>query len=398
MVGGCISAAMRGDGPAGAVAAGRSPRRHGSAAVKHCIWLVLICLSATPCAQAAELKVATWNLNWLTERAAGDRALPADVHPRRQEDFDRLRQYALQLDADLVALQEVDGRAAALRVFSSDRYSVHLTHERRVQRVGVAVRRGLNYDVNPTLQRSRVIRRHSSAAGPISRFTCTRAPCAFSSCISKPAVPSSNSIAAPVGPVLRCLTRSRHCRTGSPRVNGTQRRSCCSAISTARWRVVTRCGLRCNALHHWCGQMRATQARAGDMRPSSTRSLRGAPRASGCSPIRCGSWFIRRPIRCGSNACRTTARCPCVCTSRNSPRVFSSGHRGFVCAVGAPARSRRFDPGVAAGGGGRARAGPLPGPGAGFHHISRFDFRLAGKTRMTRASSVASGCVTPWQS
>jgi endonuclease/exonuclease/phosphatase family metal-dependent hydrolase len=100
-------------------------------------------------AQAAELKVATWNLDWLTERPAGDPALPEDVHPRSPEDFARLRQYALTLNADVVALEEVDGRGAAALVFPPDRYSLHLTHDRRVQRVGFAVRRGLPYDVNP---------------------------------------------------------------------------------------------------------------------------------------------------------------------------------------------------------------------------------------------------------
>jgi len=34
-------------------------------------------------------------------------------------------------------------------VFPPDRYSLHLTQDRRVQRVGIAVRRGLHYAVNP---------------------------------------------------------------------------------------------------------------------------------------------------------------------------------------------------------------------------------------------------------
>ena len=113
------------------------------------IILVLVCLCFALRAEAAELKFATWNLEWLTQRRADDPALPRDVHPRRASDFVRLRAYALQLDADVVALQEVDGRAAAERVFPSDRYSLHLTHDRVVQRVGFAVRRGLSYRVNP---------------------------------------------------------------------------------------------------------------------------------------------------------------------------------------------------------------------------------------------------------
>ena len=37
-------------------------------------------------ATAAELKIATWNLNWLTTRSAGDPELPGDVVPRSDDD------------------------------------------------------------------------------------------------------------------------------------------------------------------------------------------------------------------------------------------------------------------------------------------------------------------------
>ena len=64
-----------------------------------CLAIVLSLLTAsTP--RAAELKVATWNLNWLTSREGG---LPADVKVRQPEDFDRLRAYALELNADVIA-------------------------------------------------------------------------------------------------------------------------------------------------------------------------------------------------------------------------------------------------------------------------------------------------------
>jgi endonuclease/exonuclease/phosphatase family metal-dependent hydrolase len=96
----------------------------------------------------AELKLATWNLEWLT---TSDRDLPADVRPKRVEDIDRLRQYAAELDADVIAIQEVDGPAIAARVFPSDRYSIHMSHDNVVQRVGIVVRRGIHYAVNPDL-------------------------------------------------------------------------------------------------------------------------------------------------------------------------------------------------------------------------------------------------------
>ena len=100
-------------------------------------------------AQAAELKIATWNLNWLTIRPAGSPGLPPDVKTRSQDDFDRLRQYALELNADVIAVQEVDSREAAARVFPLDRYSIHMTRDRLSQRTGLIVRRGLRYDANP---------------------------------------------------------------------------------------------------------------------------------------------------------------------------------------------------------------------------------------------------------
>jgi len=109
----------------------------------------LALLPAVAC--AADLKIATWNLDWLTDRPLGDPALPADVRPREATDFARLRAYAAELDADVIAVQEVDGRAAVARVFPPERYSIHLTRDHVVQRVGFAVRRGLRYTMNPDL-------------------------------------------------------------------------------------------------------------------------------------------------------------------------------------------------------------------------------------------------------
>ncbi len=100
-------------------------------------------------AQAGELKIATWNLNWLTTRPTGAPGLPPDVKARSSEDFDKLRQYALELDADVIAVEEVDGHQAAALVFPTEKYSIHMTHDRVTQRTGLIVRRGLHYDINP---------------------------------------------------------------------------------------------------------------------------------------------------------------------------------------------------------------------------------------------------------
>jgi endonuclease/exonuclease/phosphatase family metal-dependent hydrolase len=55
----------------------------------------------------------------------------------------------VELNADLVAIEEVDGFSAATKVFPRELYSVHMTRDHVVQRVGIAVRRGLKYDINP---------------------------------------------------------------------------------------------------------------------------------------------------------------------------------------------------------------------------------------------------------
>jgi endonuclease/exonuclease/phosphatase family metal-dependent hydrolase len=113
--------------------------------------LILLALLIPLPALSAELKIATWNLNWLTTRSAGDRQLPTDVIPRSEADFGLLAQYAKELNADVVAIEEVDGFPAASKVFSRDQYSIHMTRDHVVQRVGIVVRRGLRYDINPDL-------------------------------------------------------------------------------------------------------------------------------------------------------------------------------------------------------------------------------------------------------
>lgn len=110
---------------------------------------IFILLGGNAATFAADLKVATWNLDWLTTRQAGERGVPTDVRARQPEDFARLARYAAELNADVIAIQEVDGRDAAARVFPRERYSIHMTRDQVMQRVGIAVRRGIPYTVNP---------------------------------------------------------------------------------------------------------------------------------------------------------------------------------------------------------------------------------------------------------
>ncbi len=112
---------------------------------------ILLLLLSVPFARAADLKVATWNMEWLTLRPAGDPALPDDVQPKDGTDRAILRQYADQLNADVVAIQEVDGPEVAATIFPRDRYTLFFTHDSVVQRVGVAVRNGIKVHQNPDL-------------------------------------------------------------------------------------------------------------------------------------------------------------------------------------------------------------------------------------------------------
>ncbi len=98
---------------------------------------------------AGTLKISTWNLEWLTTRPAGDPSLPRDARPKRPADIARLAHYAALLNADVIAIEEVDGPAIAARIFPPDHYIIHMTHDHVVQRVGLVVHRGIPFTANP---------------------------------------------------------------------------------------------------------------------------------------------------------------------------------------------------------------------------------------------------------
>ena len=111
----------------------------------------------------ARVRIATWNIEYLIEPATysalrascvadnskltgAERLLPCDIVPRLDRtagDFAALRRYATQLDADVVALEEVDGVAAARQVFPG--YEFCFTSRSNVQKNGFAIRRGLPF-------------------------------------------------------------------------------------------------------------------------------------------------------------------------------------------------------------------------------------------------------------
>ncbi len=104
--------------------------------------VVLLACAAVP-ASARVIKVATWNLDWLTLRHTGDPSLPNDVRTRDPADFTLLAGYASRLDADVVAIEEVDGPAPASLLFPADRYQILMTGDGVVQRVGLVVRQDI---------------------------------------------------------------------------------------------------------------------------------------------------------------------------------------------------------------------------------------------------------------
>lgn len=116
-----------------------------------------------PAVEARDLKLATWNLEWLMEPKelrrlrptcvpsnqlprGPARTLPCDVansKERSRADFAALARYARQLNADVVALQEVDGPVVARRLFAAHDFC--FSTRQHVQNLGFAIRKGLKY-------------------------------------------------------------------------------------------------------------------------------------------------------------------------------------------------------------------------------------------------------------
>lgn len=89
------------------------------------------------------LKFASWNIEWLHRRNGQGKT------PRTQADYDALKRYANRLNADVIALQEVDGPQAASRVFDPKIYDFHFESRNSVQRVGFAYKKALNVTKHP---------------------------------------------------------------------------------------------------------------------------------------------------------------------------------------------------------------------------------------------------------
>jgi endonuclease/exonuclease/phosphatase family metal-dependent hydrolase len=88
--------------------------------------------------QAEALKIASWNIAWLGSH---------EYNQRTAVDYQKLAHYAKQLDADVIALQEVESEFWARKVFG-DSYDYYFSTKDWVQRVGVAIKKSKGLSVN----------------------------------------------------------------------------------------------------------------------------------------------------------------------------------------------------------------------------------------------------------
>jgi len=130
---------------------------------------LLLAFAGSSHAAPAELKIATWNLEWFmtpetlraltpactpadAPRDGARRSVPCDIAhelARSREDIAALKRHARVLDADVVALQEVDGPEAARLVFPN--YEFCFSGRIAVQNNGFAIRRGVPFLCAPDL-------------------------------------------------------------------------------------------------------------------------------------------------------------------------------------------------------------------------------------------------------
>jgi endonuclease/exonuclease/phosphatase family metal-dependent hydrolase len=87
--------------------------------------------------QADEIKIASWNIAWLGSH---------EYNQRTDADYKKLALYAKQLNADVIALQEVESEYWARKVFGNN-YDYYFSTKDWVQRVGVAVKKSRAFTV-----------------------------------------------------------------------------------------------------------------------------------------------------------------------------------------------------------------------------------------------------------
>ena len=107
--------------------------------MKSLLSLLLTLFLALPASADVTIKIATWNIEHL--RAAQGKG----KNPRYAEDYLRLKQYATVLNADILALQEIENEQALAKVFDPKLYRFFVSERkgRDKQRTAFVVRRTL---------------------------------------------------------------------------------------------------------------------------------------------------------------------------------------------------------------------------------------------------------------
>jgi endonuclease/exonuclease/phosphatase family metal-dependent hydrolase len=95
--------------------------------------------------QPARVRLASWNLQFLDVEGRGPDG-------RTRADYEALARYARELDADVIAVQEVASEAALRLVFAPEIYAYHLAARGGAQRTGFVFRRGLDARILPDLE------------------------------------------------------------------------------------------------------------------------------------------------------------------------------------------------------------------------------------------------------
>ena len=107
--------------------------RYRRLAMKFLCYLLLMTTLVLP-ASADVIKIATWNIEHL-QASAGKGS-----NPRYEEDYRRLGRYAKQLNADVIALQEIENEVVLGKVFDPKLYKFFVSTRKHKQRTAFAVK------------------------------------------------------------------------------------------------------------------------------------------------------------------------------------------------------------------------------------------------------------------
>lgn len=99
------------------------------------IFMIFFAIDFKSIALAESLKIATWNIE--------------NLQVGSPKDYVFLKDYAEDLEADIIALQEVDGAEAAQQIFDKEDYNFYFSSRNNRQRTGFAVRKEINVTQNP---------------------------------------------------------------------------------------------------------------------------------------------------------------------------------------------------------------------------------------------------------